>query len=190
MHGTIAFQNKLSFGLTLLALSFCALPADAATTTDTTPATTAGSAPTTSAPQSVTAQNLNQNINGYLGKQVVLNGKVDRALGNGAYIVQDTQSSGKASDHRILVFTSAPTPPAQAPAQNGTDTKSSKQQAGMMPLSLKEGDKLQLQGKVEQFNMSNEVDTFSPKSDQETINASAMSVPVLVVQPSQIHPAG
>ena len=51
------------------------------------------------------------------------------------------------------------------------------------PSALKEGDKIQLQGKVEQFNVKSESETISPRADTETINEAAASMPVLVTQP-------
>lgn len=122
----------------------------------------------------VSAKDLNQNARQYLGKRVALTGQVDRVLGNGGYIISDSNNT-KDSSHRILIFTSTP------PKQTNT-----KQQAGVAAPNLKEGDTVQLNGKVEEFMVSNEVDTFAPKTDTETINEAATAVPVLIVQPSDV----
>jgi hypothetical protein len=123
----------------------------------------------------ITAQELNQNPATYLGKQVTLTGRVDRDLGNGSYIISDAKST-KDPSRRVLIFTSAPN-------NNNQDTK---QEAGIAAPRLKEGDSVKLNGKVEEFNVSSEVDSFSPKSDVETIHTAAVTTPVVVVQPGSI----
>lgn len=143
----------------------------------TTHSTTTGSM----SPQSITAQDLNQNASRYVGKQVALSGKVDRVLGNGAYIVEDTrgsQSNGQKAAHRVLILTTTPSTSAM---------RGGGQQAGIAAPSFKEGDKIQLQGKAEQFNISSEVDAFAPKTDTETIEESSSSMPVVVVKPGGLQ---
>lgn len=125
----------------------------------------------------VTAQDLNQNLSTYMGKQVTLSGHIDRVLGSGAYVISDAAHS-KDPMHRVLVFTSGASNSAMA---------NSKQQAGTAAPQLKEGDMIQLTGKAEQFSVSNEVDTFSPKSETENIKETAEAMPVIVVQPSGIQ---
>ena len=125
---------------------------------------------------SVTAQTLNQNPTRYVGQQITLSGKIDRSLGNGAYIVSDSNAVNAADDtHHIMVFTS-----------NMSNTKT-RQQSGVMAPALKQGDMIQLTGKVEQFNVSNEVDTFSPKSDSETISEDNAAFPIIVTQPGKLQ---
>lgn len=140
------------------------------------------------AQKNVSAQDLNQNFNQYIGKQVAFNGKIDRVLGNGAYIVQDTSTpstGGQQSAHRILVLTSSNS------MSNSMKTKDTdKQQSGTVASNWKEGDSIKLQGKVEQFNVSSEVDVLSPKSNQEIVSESLVSMPVLVVKPGMLQSSG
>jgi DNA/RNA endonuclease YhcR with UshA esterase domain len=132
----------------------------------------------------ITAQELNQNSSAYVGKQVTLTGRVDRVLGNGSYIVSDGKST-KDPSHRVLIFTS--TTKNQVGIENSkNNTASSKQQAGVAAVTFKEGDQIKLNGKVEQFNVSSEVDSFSPKTDVETIDQSAVTTPVVVIQPGSM----
>jgi len=126
----------------------------------------------------VSAKDLNQNVGKYVGKKVALTGQVDRVLGNGGYIISDS-SNTKDPAHRVMIFTSTPS----------SSQTHAKQQAGMAAqsqLNLKEGDTVQMNGKVEQFIVSSEVDSFSPKSDTETINESSAAVPVIVIQPGNM----
>jgi DNA/RNA endonuclease YhcR with UshA esterase domain len=129
---------------------------------------------------SITAQDLNQNPGTYLGKQVTITGRVDRVLGNGSYVIADGKNT-KDPSRRILIFTSA-----SNGNSNANGKQNLKQQAGVAAVTLKEGDSVKLSGKVEEFNVSNEMDTFSPKSDVETINETAATTPVVVVQPGSI----
>jgi hypothetical protein len=109
-----------------------------------------------------------------------LNGHIDRVLGNGAYIVAD--SSGiKGPDHRVMILISTP------PVTSNNDNLDKKQKAGTAVINFKEGDAVQLNGKAEEFGASSEVDTFSPKSDTETVNETAAMMPVVVIQPGNIH---
>jgi DNA/RNA endonuclease YhcR with UshA esterase domain len=130
----------------------------------------------------VTAQDLNQNPGTYLGKQVTITGRVDRVLGNGSYIIADGKNA-KDPSRRILIFTSSPTT-MQNP--DASSTQNLQQQAGVAGTDLKEGDAIKLSGKVEEFNVSSEVDTFTPKSDVETIRETAATTPVVVIKPGQI----
>jgi DNA/RNA endonuclease YhcR with UshA esterase domain len=132
----------------------------------------------------ITAQELNQNSSAYVGKQVTLTGRVDRVLGNGSYIVSDGKNT-KDPTHRVLIFTSAAKN--QAGVENSkNNTDSSRQQAGVAAVTFKEGDQIKLNGKVEQFNVSSEVDSFSPKTDVETIDQSAATTPIVVIQPGSM----
>jgi hypothetical protein len=172
----MTISSKVFFtGSGLIFLAASALPAGgfAATNTTDTPNTSATNAASMShaSPSNVTAQELNQNISSYVGKQVALTGRIDRVLGNGAYVVTDALGS-KDSSHRIVVFTSNS-------SQMGT---SAKQGAGIAAPSFKDGDSVQLSGKAEQFSISNEVDTFSPKLDTETVDETAETLPVVIIQ--------
>jgi hypothetical protein len=132
----------------------------------------------------ITAQELNHDSSAYLGKQITLTGRVDRVLGNGSYIVSDGKST-KDPSHRVLIFTS--TTKNQAGIENSkNNTDSSRQQAGVAAITFKEGDQVRLNGKVEQFNINSEVDSFSPKTDIETIDQSASATPVVVIQPGSM----
>ena len=114
-------------------------------------------------PQNVTIQSLNKQLNRYLGKQISLRGRVDQVLGNGGYIVEDQSfRKGEESLHRILIY---------VPALSTDHTNSHKpgQQAGRLALELKEGDHVQLRGKVERLKTNNEVDAFSPKEVKTTL---------------------
>lgn len=126
----------------------------------------------------VSAQELNQGKPNLIGKQVIFNGKVDRVIGPGAYIMTDAKGPDNAA-HRVLVLTSGQALAGQQKGQH--------QEAGMAAPTFKEGQKVQLQGKVEQLNVSNEVEQFSPKSHEETINETAASTPVIVAPVSSIH---
>jgi uncharacterized protein YdeI (BOF family) len=129
-------------------------------------------ADTNTIPQ-VSAEALNQNAGKYLGKQVSLNGQIDRVLGNGSYIFKDSDKS-KSSTHRVLVLTST----------SPMNDQNKKQQAGIAPTKMKEGDSVQLSGKVEEFVASSEVDSFTPKSDTETFSDSSVAIPVVIIQPN------
>jgi hypothetical protein len=126
----------------------------------------------------VTAQDLNQNTANFIGKQVAFSGRVDRVLGNGAYIVSDSDNTTSPSS-KILVFTTN----AKASGSAGTQ-KNGIQQPGVAAFS--EGDRIQLTGRADQFSISHETDQFSPKSDSETIAESSMTMPVVVVQSGKI----
>jgi hypothetical protein len=126
----------------------------------------------------ITAQELNQDAASYMGKQVTLTGRVDRVLGNGSYIVSDGKMP-KDPSHRILIFTSAA-------KDRKSIQNSAPQQAGVAALTLKEGDSIKLSGKVEGFKVNNEVDSFSPKTDVETVDETSVTTPVVVVQPGSI----
>lgn len=125
----------------------------------------------------ITPQTFNQNPQNFMGKKVVLTGKIDRILGNGSYIIRDSQNSA----NRVLIFT------ASNSSASNMEKDAKHQQAGTKGVSLKEGDSVRLVGKVEQFNVSSEVDSFSPKSDTETINQTSDSTPVLVIQPGDLQ---
>jgi hypothetical protein len=132
----------------------------------------------------ITAQELNQDAASYMGKQVTLTGRVDRVLGNGSYIVSDGKMP-KDPSHRILIFTSAAKD--RKSIQNSqNNVNNAPQQAGVAALTLKEGDSIKLSGKVEGFKVNNEVDSFSPKTDVETVDETSVTTPVVVVQPGSI----
>jgi RecG-like helicase len=103
---------------------------------------------------------------------VTLSGKIDRVLGNGAYVVANAENA-KSPTERILIFTEPQSKPIQ----------SKRQQAGVAVSRLKEGDRVKVYGKVEQFNVSNEMDSFKPMRDSETVRESVTSSPILVIQP-------
>jgi hypothetical protein len=136
--------------------------------------------------QAVTAQQLARNGTSYVGKNITFHGKIDRVLGNGAYLVSD---AGTQTGNRVIVLTTG----AASGAGGGPGTtpgQSTQQRAGVAGQELKEGSDIQLQGKVEQLNVTNEVDTFSPKNDTETIRGAEAAVPVIVVQPGSIKARG
>lgn len=126
----------------------------------------------------VSAQELNQGMPNLIGKQVIFNGKVDRVIGPGAYIMTDAKGPDNAA-HRVLVLTSGQALAGQKKGQH--------QEAGVAAPTFKEGQKVQLQGKFEELNVSNEVDQFSPQSHEETVNQTAASTPVIVTPVSSIH---
>jgi uncharacterized protein YdeI (BOF family) len=140
-------------------------------TTTTQTKQTSGNMPSTS----ITAQSINQNASTYVGKQVALTGKIDRVIGPGAFVVSDTDSDKP--EHRILILTSG----------TGMSNAKTKDQAGIAGTTLREGDKVTLSGKVEQLNVDTATDTFSPRSDQETLQETAASMPVVIVQPGSLH---
>lgn len=132
-------------------------------------------------PTAVSAKALNQGTQKLIGKRVLFKGKVDRILGPGAYLMSDAQGSSKPS-HRILVLTTGRVGDAAGPGSAGK-----RQQAGTAAPSFKEGQKVQLQGKVEELRISDEVERFSPKSHRETVDETAASTPVIVTRTADIH---
>jgi len=121
--------------------------------------------------KSVTVDMINQKPSDYMGKQVTLSGQVDRIFGPGAYLFAD---KGNLTDpnHRILVIDN----------RNQPSNKGSQQQPGVSGQTLKEGEELNLKGKVEQLNYSSESVSVSPKKNQEVVQDSSMSLPVVIVQ--------
>jgi hypothetical protein len=124
----------------------------------------------------VTVQELNQKANVFLGKQVTLNGQIDRILGSGAYVVADAKDT-KDPLHRVLIFTVGPQKGNQNPKQNG----------GTTGVHLKEGDSVKVSGTVEQFAMGSNSESYAPKSNSENIIETQSVTPVLVVQPGGIQ---
>jgi hypothetical protein len=123
-------------------------------------------------PDVVTAMNVNQQTDHYVGKQISLNGDIDRVLGPGAYIVTD-RGTVSGPNHKVLVLTQGS---GFAPGGAG--------QPAIAGQVFREGDQVKIQGKVEQLVMNAETDTFSPKSDQETIQDTGTSMPVIVLTKS------
>jgi hypothetical protein len=133
----------------------------------------------------VSPDELNQNSTIYVGKQVALTGRIDRVLGNGAYIVSDlNKSSSKDPAHRVLIFTAAMSAKEKKELSRGNGFH---QQAGVAALALKEGDTVLLNGKVEALTVSNEIDVFSPKTDTEDMSESVSAVPVVIIRPGNIR---
>lgn len=168
-----------SAALTLSALAFADAGAPPASVRSSTTTTTTSS---TAAPATVvSAKTLNLGSSKLLGKRVLFNGKVDRILGPGAYIMTDASGPNKPS-HRILVLTAGQGMAVPSAGGNGKH-----QQAGTASSSFKEGQKVQVQGKVEELHVTNEVERFSPRTDRETINETATRMPVLVTRAADIH---
>jgi hypothetical protein len=119
----------------------------------------------------VTVQELNKKSTQLMGKQVTLSGRIDRILGNGAYIVTSTGVSKDSTD-RILVFTLA----------RSKAIQSKRQEVGMEASRLQEGDIVKIDGKVEQFNVGDEFNTFTPMQGSKTISESGQSTPFLLTE--------
>jgi hypothetical protein len=169
-------MRKLGFSFLLVPCLIAVAPTGGFANTQA--ANTRSSSKNTSSPNIVTAMNINNHTARFVGKQVSLSGNVDRVLSPGAMIIND-RGAVRGAEHKILVLTPGA---ATAPDSMGN------QQAGVA--GLKEGDLVKLQGKVEKLSVSSKKDTFSPKTEQETVQQTSASMPVIVAQLGTIQKQG
>jgi|GEM_PF-3944836 len=141
-----------------------------------------GSQTTTSTVLSdVKVKELNQEPEKYSGAEVMLKGNVVRVEGPGAFILD---GPGLFND-KILVVVDK-----NAAASVATDQPQAGQPAitTTAPLTFKEGDKLQVQGKVEEIGISRIEKMWGPLKTEIKAEFQG-TMPVLLVPPSGIKPA-
>jgi uncharacterized protein YdeI (BOF family) len=112
----------------------------------------------------------------YVGKTLTLNGKIDRVLPNGDFIMKAADSN-----QSILVFT---VKGSQKP-KGATN-----QQAGTFAPPLQENQKVQVKGKVDELVVTNEYDVLNMKKNREQMSMVQTSTPVLLVRPADVKTQG
>jgi uncharacterized protein YdeI (BOF family) len=134
---------------------------------------------TTGASQSdASIQKVLSNPSSYVGKQISLDGKVERILDANSFVL----SSNGDSKQRILVVTRK--------AGDSSGKMKQDQQAGTVGNKLKDDQKVSLTGKVEMLTMTSEVDTINPQKDRATFSQVTTNTPIVVVEPGSIQGQG
>lgn len=153
------------FGVIALATSLSAFAADSSSDKS-------AKSSETSAPS---IQQVVQNPSSYVGKTLTLSGKVDRVLPSGDFIMKAADS-----DQGILVFT----------VKGSQKSQASNQQAGTSGTQLKENQKVEVKGKVNQLVVTNEYDVVNLKKDREKMSMVQTSTPVLLARPADVKAQG
>jgi hypothetical protein len=134
-----------------------------------------------SKPSDVSPEVLQQQAAQYVGKQVLLFGKVDRILGGGAFVISDRKAVLSASQpnyqSKVLLFTS--NYPGLQGDIHGSDVPNSL-------AALQEGDWVKVLGEVKTLEVTQTTGTVSAQGGSSTSsqssNQNGVSLPVLVAK--------
>jgi hypothetical protein len=175
-NNKMKIQNLVT-GLAIVSTAFCMTAVQSAYSATNNMTNNTTNNTTTSSIQSVI-----NNPNDYLKKTVTLDGKVDRVIDSGSFVIRSNTDPSQ----RILVMTAVPT-------QNGVNTNTN-QKAGVasgntaptLP-TLKDKQNVQVTGKFDVLVAKAETDSYNPNQNSASFSEMTTNTPVLVVQPNQIH---
>ncbi len=122
----------------------------------------------------VSVKDLNKNPQRFAGGKVVITGKVDRIEGPGAFIIE---GSGFFNNKILAVI------------EGKQQTETSEQQPGGTAPIIKENQKLQLTGRVEEIGVTKIERNYSPLKAEIKAEFEG-NMPVLIVPPSGIKDLG